>query len=174
MHTRPAWGVNYATTSTENALNMRPLSLENARLTRVVRQKCIPIRQKMHGTCDTIRQCMPSVLPPTMGKCMGNVPRLLDINAKSADPRSECYNKCGGEVYLSPTPLRLGVRSDMSQNAREHSCDLAKATFYSAGEGRSSRAAQFHPEGRYGGAKNATPSTESGSKMQPLQQKMHT
>ena len=51
--------------------------------------------------------------------------------AKSADPRSECYTQCGGEVYLSPTPLRLGVRSDMSQNARENSSDLAKSTFYS-------------------------------------------
>ena len=27
--------------------------------------------------------------------------------------------------------LRLGVRSDMSQNAQENSCDLAKSTFYS-------------------------------------------
>ena len=28
---------------------------------------------------------MPSVLPPTMGNYMGNVPRLLDINAKCTD-----------------------------------------------------------------------------------------
>ena len=28
---------------------------------------------------------MPSVLPPTMGKCIGNVPRLLNIIAKCID-----------------------------------------------------------------------------------------
>ena len=37
----------------------------------------------------------------------------------------------GGEVYLSPTPLRLGVRSSTSQKTRENSSKMTKPAFYS-------------------------------------------
>ena len=54
---------------------------------------------------------------------------------KSADPRSECQMLFGGEVYLSPTPLRLGVRSSRSPDTRENSSKMTKSAFYSNPEG---------------------------------------
>ena len=48
---------------------------------------------------------------------------------KSADPRSECQMLFGGDVYLSPTPLRLGVRSSTTANSRENSSKMTKARF---------------------------------------------
>ena len=58
------------------------------------------------------------------------------VNAKctgvqSADPRSVCQISFGGEVYLSPTPLRLEVRSIRSPNTRENSSKMMKLAFYS-------------------------------------------
>ena len=59
---------------------------------------------------------MPSVLPPTMGKYMGSVPRLLDINAKCTDVK---FPDVRGIVDLVMLPEMEDPHSSFSSSATD-------------------------------------------------------
>ena len=59
---------------------------------------------------------MPSVLPPTMGKYMGNVPRLLDISAKCIDVN---FPDVRGIVDLVMLPEMDDPHSSFSSSATD-------------------------------------------------------
>ena len=59
---------------------------------------------------------MPSVLPPTRGKYIGNVPRLLDINAKCTDVK---FPDVRGIVDLAMLPEMEDPHSSFSSSATD-------------------------------------------------------